>query len=85
VVGPFDQYGNGVGVYDGILEAWLDGIKVYSNHAFRFRQHPCIGIEEAWVRIKNGGTLSPFLQRYVTMGPVIVAKRYIGPPKAITP
>lgn len=79
VIGPYDQYGNGVAVANGIYRAWIDGVRVENDEEFIWRKHPYITIQSVWIIFKNGGTLSPCLPHSVNVGPVVVAKEYIGP------
>lgn len=79
VVGPFDQYGNGVGVADGVLEVWVDGIKVFAKTDVVFRKNLAIGIDEVWLDHYHGGTVPAEADHGFAMTGVVVARKYIGP------
>lgn len=79
VIGPFDEYGNGAPVPNGVFRAWINGVLVEERTDVIWRKHPYIAIESAWYLFKNGGTLSPCKPHTVYAGPAVVATEYIGP------
>jgi hypothetical protein len=81
IVGPYDQYGNGVGVRDGILEAWVDGVKAWRRDNFIFKVHPDLGIQGYWIGMVHGGTIPPAPGEilHYRFNHLATAKRYIGP------
>lgn len=83
VVGPFDTLGNGTGVPDGVLEAWLDGVKVFEKRDVVFTKHPAIGIDEVWLDHYHGGTALPEEEHGFAMAALVVARKYIGPMESL--
>jgi hypothetical protein len=79
VNGPFDSLGNGVGVADGILRAWVDGVQVVEKRDIIYRKHPSIRINEIWLDHYHGGTVPAEAEHPFAMANVVVAKSYIGP------
>jgi hypothetical protein len=74
-----DAGGNGVGNPDGELDVWLDGRLVYSRQDIVWRHHIGIAIQDAWVTFYNGGSEQGYEEHHARLGPIIVARRYIGP------
>ena len=79
VNGPFDAYGNGTGVADGVLEVWVDGVNVLTRTDIMYRKNPAIAIDEVWLDHYHGGTHLPEDKHAFAMTAVVVARRYIGP------
>ncbi len=79
VNGPFDAYGNGTGVADGVMEAWVDGVNVVARTDVMFRKNPAIAIDEVWLDHYHGGTHLPETEHAFAMTALVVARRYIGP------
>ena len=79
VNGPFDAYGNGTGVADGVMEAWVDGVNVLTRTDVMFRKNPAIAVDEVWLDHYHGGTHLPEAEHAFAMTALVVARRYIGP------
>jgi hypothetical protein len=69
---------NTLGKKDGILEAWIDGRKVYSNHAVNFRTVDSLKIERVWLNIYHGGTATVKKDIYAFIDNIIISPEYIG-------
>jgi hypothetical protein len=82
VSGAQDSVGNySVANSDGALEFWLNGHKAYSRTNYRWRYHLEHGVEGVWNDWFHGGTQNPPYRMDFEMGPITVAKEYIGPPR----
>lgn len=79
VVGPFDFNGNGTAVANGVLEAWFDGVLVFRKTNMRFRRHPAIKVDEAWIDNYHGGSTVAEAQHTLFLADLVVANQYIGP------
>lgn len=78
----------GVGQNDGILEHWIDGVKWYSKTGVAIRTgDDKIRYESVpFLNIYHGGNTAPIADIHYEVAGVVVANRYIGPPKAtVTP
>lgn len=73
-----DEWGNGVGLPDGVLRWWLDGVLVYERTDRVFRHNPATAIDSWWGTLKHGGTEAPVLPHTMSIGRVTIARRYIG-------
>lgn len=70
---------NTPGQHDGVMQAWVDGVKVFSRSDIRVRDLDSIRIEEIWLNVYHGGTaVSPYDQ-HLFIDDVVIARRYIGP------
>ena len=84
VTGSFDAFGNGQGIRNGTVKAWVNGILVHDMPQIVLTHHRAIAIQSFWELIKNGGTISPIRDHTAELGPVVVATERIGliqPPK----
>lgn len=80
IVGPFDAVGNGEAAYDGRLRAWVNGVPAYDEQGLRWRRHPEMGVQGAWLNVFHGGTQNSPRDMGYRLDRVSVATRYIGPP-----
>jgi hypothetical protein len=66
---------------DGIIRSWVNGVMVYENKTFRFRNEGFenIKVEKVWMNIYHGGkkTANQDITAYIDN--VVIAKKYIGP------
>ena len=87
VVGPFDAYGNGMAVENGIVRGWLDGVLVFEKTDAVLRKHPAIKVDEVWIDHYHGGMTPAEAEHPFQMAALVVAKNYIGPiqKRAIAP
>jgi hypothetical protein len=69
---------NTPGQKDGVLEAWIDGEKVYSNHSINFRTVEYLKIERAWLNIFHGGTATVKKDIYAFVDNIVISPEYIG-------
>ncbi|HTR59128.1 MAG TPA: hypothetical protein VMM27_13205 [Casimicrobiaceae bacterium] len=81
VTGPFDSLGNGVGLPDGVIRAWVDGVLVFEKTNVLYRKHPAIKIDEVWLDHYHGGTTPAEAVHPFAMANLVVAKEYVGPMK----
>jgi hypothetical protein len=69
---------------DGIMEIWVDGVKVYSDTQSYFREHISGQIQDApWFQMFHGGsglTTAPINHE---ISGVAVSRRYIGPARRV--
>lgn len=79
IEGPFDMYGNGQAVADGLLRTWVDGVLVGERTGMRWRRHPEISIEGPWINWFFGGKQAANREMHYRMRDFVCAKRYIGP------
>jgi hypothetical protein len=79
VVGPFDVQGNGEAVADGVMRTWLDGALVSEYTQLRWRRHPQMGVQGAWINWYFGGKPNPDREMHWRMNHFVVARKYIGP------
>ncbi len=67
---------------DGLIEFWLNGVKVYSAANHLIRADIRSGITQApWANFFHGGKLSPIAPIHYEWTGVVAATEYIGPPK----
>lgn len=79
ITGPFDQYGNGEALPDGVLRTWVDGILVSEITTLRWRRHPQMGVQGPWINWYYGGKQASEVTMHYRMNHLVVARRYIGP------
>lgn len=79
IEGPYDQYGNGQAVANGILRTWVDGVLVGERTGMRWRRTPEISIEGPWLNWFFGGKQAADHEMHYRMKDFVCAKRYIGP------
>lgn len=81
VAGPFDAWGNGDAVRDGVMALWVDGVKRWEKTDFAFRRNAEMGIAGPWIVWLHGG-VQPCLPgeiMHYQMNNWVCARRYIGP------
>jgi hypothetical protein len=66
-------------VADGILEVWINGVKVYSKTNFRWRTTADLKIQSVYCNMYHGGTTPPNVEMHYQMTNFVVASSYIGP------
>jgi hypothetical protein len=70
---------NTPGKNDGVMMAWIDGVKLFSRSDIRVRDIDSLHIEQVWMNVYHGGTeVSPHNQ-HLFIDDVVIARRYIGP------
>jgi hypothetical protein len=74
-----DAQGNGVANADGLIETWLNGVKVSSVKGYRWRHHPQMGICQINANWYYGGRNQLDNRMHFRMNNLVAAKRYIGP------
>jgi hypothetical protein len=84
LAGSADAWGNRAANRDGLVEVWVEGIKVKSLTDCVFRHHANIKIKGSWLDFYLGGSDVPWgliapCRR--TLGPHVTATQYIGPLK----
>jgi peptidoglycan hydrolase-like protein with peptidoglycan-binding domain len=73
---------NGTWNSDGVLEYWVDGVRVYHDDAVLIRANEVIQIQDIpFMNVYHGGTQAPSKPIHYELGPTVVATKYIGPPK----
>lgn len=75
----YDQWGNGEGNFDGIVETWIDGFKVLSRTNVKMRRHPWIRIDRIWIDHLHGGNYKAEHNHNFWEACLVVARKYIGP------
>jgi hypothetical protein len=80
ITGPYDQFGNGVGVKDGIYQVWVDDVLSVDKHNLRWRRHPNYRIDGVWWDAYHGGMLQPQADHYFRLADIIVAtENFVSP------
>jgi hypothetical protein len=64
---------------DGILEWWVNGVKVYSRSNFRWRSIADLKVQSFWCNWYHGGLNPPNVEMHWRMTNFVVASSYIGP------
>lgn len=72
---------NTPGDSDGILEVWVDGVKILSETALMFRKSSELKIEKVWFNYYFGGVDKPKFPFNIYMDNIVIASEYIGPIK----
>jgi hypothetical protein len=72
---------NTPGQSDGILEVWIDGVKILSETALMFRKTDELKIEKIWFNYYFGGVDKPKFPFNIYMDNIVIASEYIGPIK----
>ena len=70
---------NTPGQKNGILEAWIDGIKVFSKTDVEVRRTPTLKIEKIWFNFYFGGVAKPVHNYNLYLDNIVIASEYIGP------
>ncbi len=83
ISGAADEYGNQTANYDGVLECWCDGTKVYSRNDIRWRRHPLISVAAVHMQMYHGGTANSPIDMHVRFANFVVATEYIGPVRTV--
>jgi hypothetical protein len=80
LTGPKDALGNQAANADGVFEAWVDGVKVFTRNNVIYRYHDRIRIDEpAWLDCFHGGTTPAETRHGFRIAKLVVARKYIGP------
>jgi hypothetical protein len=80
LTGPKDALGNQTANADGVFEAWIDGVKVFSRTNIVYRSNDRIKIDEpAWLDCYHGGTTPAETRHGFRIAKLVVARKYIGP------
>jgi hypothetical protein len=77
-----DAYGNGIANADGLLETWVNGVKVSSQADYKWRRHPAMGIKGVNTNWYLGGQASHPIgagNMHFRINHVVLATQYIGP------
>jgi hypothetical protein len=64
---------------DGILEGWIDGVKVFSRTNLRFRHTTALKVERIWGNIYVGGSWTAPTHMNIHFDNFVVARNPIGP------
>lgn len=70
---------NTPGANDGILRAWVDGVRVFEKTDVRFRDVDYLHVERVWFDFYYGGTWTAPADMYIDFDAVVIAWNYIGP------
>ncbi|MEW6983615.1 polysaccharide lyase [Colwelliaceae bacterium 6471] len=70
---------NTPGLSDGILEAWVDGVKVFSESDVNLRSTLALKIEKIWFNFYFGGVDKPKSDFDIYIDNIVIASSYIGP------
>jgi hypothetical protein len=74
--------GSPTGAADGVLEIWINGVKVFSKSTYRWRHISTIKVQSIWCNWYHGGTgpdALPSQEEHYEMSSLVVASSYIGP------
>lgn len=72
---------NTPGEADGILEVWIDGVKILSKANLMFRKTAELKIEKIWFNFYFGGVDKPKYAFDIYIDNIVIASEYIGPVK----
>lgn len=72
---------NTPGTNDGLLEVWIDGVKIFKKNDLYFRDTPSLKIEKVWFNFYFGGTERPKYDFDMYVDNIVIASKYIGPIK----
>lgn len=70
---------NDPGKNNGILEAWIDGVRVYRKDKLNVRSIDDLKIEKVWFNFYFGGTDKPTQDFDLYIDNIVIARSYIGP------
>jgi len=70
---------NTPGKKDGVLQAWLDGRKVFEKGDLRFRTTRDLKIEEVWFNFYHGGRAPSPRDQTLYIDNLVISREYIGP------
>jgi len=70
---------NTPGLSDGILEAWVNGYKIFSKHDVNVRKIDKLKIEKIWFNFYFGGSAKPKQNFKIFIDNIVIASSYIGP------
>lgn len=82
IVGPYDANGNGTAVADGMLETWVNGVKISSQADYKWRRHPSMGIKGINTNWYLGGQATHPIDApnmHFRISHLALATEYIGP------
>jgi hypothetical protein len=78
VVGPFDEFGNGTAIADGVLETWLNGTLISSRTNLRWTRNLEMGVQAMWINWYYGGKNATEREMHYQIRDCVVAREYIG-------
>jgi hypothetical protein len=64
---------------DGIVEGWVNGVKVFSRANLILRRHPDIHVDEVWLNHYHGGTNVVANPMHFRQAATVVSTQYVGP------
>jgi hypothetical protein len=64
---------------DGVLEVWVNGVKVFSKSTFRWRDTADLKIQSVYCNMYHGGTSPPDVEMHYQVTGFAVASGYVGP------
>lgn len=67
---------------DGILECWVNGVKVFSRTNMRWRNTSALKIQQWWCTWYHGGTVGVTSPMHCRQADFVIATSYIGPKRA---
>jgi hypothetical protein len=70
---------NTPGSADGVLEQWVNGVKVFSKTNLRWRNTTALKIQQVWFTWYHGGMQGSNVTMNWRMADFVMATRYIGP------
>jgi len=70
---------NTPGESDGILEVWINGIKIFSKRDIKLRNLSKLKIEKIWFNFYFGGVAKPKNDFNIYIDNIVIASHYIGP------
>lgn len=73
---------NSPGTADGILEQWVNGVKVFSKTNMRWRSTTALKIQQVWFTWYHGGMQGADVTMNWRMADLVMASQYIGPKRA---
>ena len=71
----------GKAAYDGVLEVWVNGVKMFSRTNMRWRTSTALKVQQVFFNWYHGGMSPPNKVMHYRMTDVVIADRYIGPKK----
>lgn len=69
---------NSPGARDGLLRAWIDGVRAFDKEDVYLRDTPLIRIEKIWMNVYHGGTTKAAQDLHLYIDNVVIARRRIG-------
>src|ERR1700674_545696 len=79
------QRADGTWNADGVVEWWVDGVKLLSHTTQLIRKDATLDFNQIpWMELYHGGMDPPLADISVWYGVFVTARQYIGPPKKVT-